>query len=65
MSDHPPRMTALAQRLRDARLRAGLSRRQAAELTGVSRRTIEQWEQGRHAPSKLALGAYLRLISSE
>lgn len=37
-----------------ARLNAGLTQAQFAELLGVSRRTLEQWEQGRREPSGAA-----------
>lgn len=37
-----------------ARLRAGLTQAQFAELLGVSKRTLEQWEQGRREPSGAA-----------
>ena len=37
-----------------ARLKAGLTQAQFAALLGVSRRTLEQWEQGRREPSKAA-----------
>jgi putative transcriptional regulator len=37
-----------------ARLRAGLTQAQFAALLGVSRRTLEQWEQGRREPSGAA-----------
>jgi len=37
-----------------ARLKAGLTQRQFAALLGVSRRTLEQWEQGRRKPSRAA-----------
>jgi putative transcriptional regulator len=36
------------------RLRAGLTQAQFAALLGVSRRTLEQWEQGRREPSGAA-----------
>lgn len=36
------------------RLKAGLTQAQFAALLGVSRRTLEQWEQGRRAPSGAA-----------
>src|SRR5437870_12220939 len=35
-----------------ARLKAGLTQEQFAALLGVSRRTLEQWEQGRRKPSQ-------------
>lgn len=37
-----------------ARLSAGLTQAQFAGLLGVSKRTLEQWEQGRRAPSGAA-----------
>ncbi len=37
-----------------ARLKAGLTQAQFAALLGVSRRTLEQWEQGRREPSGAA-----------
>lgn len=37
-----------------ARLKAGLTQQQFAALLGVSRRTLEQWEQGRRKPSRAA-----------
>jgi putative transcriptional regulator len=37
-----------------ARLRAGLTQAQFAVLLGVSKRTLEQWEQGRREPSGAA-----------
>jgi putative transcriptional regulator len=37
-----------------ARLNAGLTQAQFAALLGVSKRTLEQWEQGRREPSGAA-----------
>ncbi|MFZ0929112.1 MAG: helix-turn-helix domain-containing protein [Syntrophobacteraceae bacterium] len=37
-----------------ARLKTGLSQARFAALLGVSRRTLEQWEQGRREPSGAA-----------
>jgi putative transcriptional regulator len=37
-----------------ARLKSGLTQVQFATLLGVSKRTLEQWEQGRRAPSGAA-----------
>jgi putative transcriptional regulator len=37
-----------------ARMKAGLTQAQFAALLGVSRRTLEQWEQGRREPSGAA-----------
>ena len=37
-----------------ARLRSGLTQAQFAALLGVSKRTLEQWEQGRRKPSGAA-----------
>ena len=38
----------------DLRLRSGLSQMQFAAALGVSKRTLEQWEQGRREPSGAA-----------
>ena len=37
-----------------ARVKSGLSQSQFALLLGVSIRTLQEWEQGRRAPSKAA-----------
>jgi putative transcriptional regulator len=37
-----------------ARMKAGLTQAQFAKLLGVSKRTLEQWEQGRREPSGAA-----------
>ena len=37
-----------------ARLKSGLTQEQFAGLLGVSKRTLEQWEQGRREPSGAA-----------
>lgn len=37
-----------------ARLKSGLTQAQFASLLGVSKRTLEQWEQGRRKPSGAA-----------
>jgi putative transcriptional regulator len=37
-----------------ARLKSGLTQAQFAALLGVSKRTLEQWEQGRRSPSGAA-----------
>jgi putative transcriptional regulator len=37
-----------------ARLKSGLTQEQFAALLGVSKRTLEQWEQGRRTPSGAA-----------
>jgi putative transcriptional regulator len=37
-----------------ARLKSGLTQAQFAKLLGVSKRTLEQWEQGRRVPSGAA-----------
>jgi putative transcriptional regulator len=36
------------------RLKSGLSQAEFAAALGVSKRTLEQWEQGRHEPSGAA-----------
>lgn len=43
------------QQIKKARIKAGLSRRDLAEVCGVSPRTVEAWEQGLRKPSGPAL----------
>jgi putative transcriptional regulator len=45
------------------RIRGELSQAQFADLLGVSVRTLQDWEQGRHAPNAAAV-ALLRLAES-
>ena len=44
----------LRSRILRARVRSGLTQAQFAALLGVSKRTLEQWEQGRREPSGAA-----------
>lgn len=43
-----------ASRIVKARLNSGLSQAEFATVLGVSKRTLEQWEQGRRKPSGAA-----------
>jgi putative transcriptional regulator len=45
----------------NVRLKSGLSQAEFAAALGVSKRTVEQWEQGRREPSGAAL-ALLRIV---
>jgi DNA-binding transcriptional regulator YiaG len=45
----------LNSRLKLWRSAKGISQRQAAEILGISKRTLQEWEQGRRAPRGLAL----------
>lgn len=38
----------------EARMRSGLSQQKFADVLGVSRRTLEAWEQGRRTPTGAA-----------
>ena len=49
------RFTAESFPVLRAREKSGLSQAEFAALLGISRRTLEQWEQGRRRPSKAAL----------
>lgn len=46
------------------RARTGLSQAKFAELLGVSRRTLENWEQGRRHPSGPAV-ALLKILAAD
>ena len=51
------------KKLNIKRIRGELSQTEFAELLGVSVRTLQDWEQGRHAPNAAAV-ALLRLAES-
>lgn len=53
----PPNPVTIATRLKRWRKVRGLSQGQAAPLLGITRRTLENWEQGINAPRGLALEA--------
>lgn len=53
----------LADRIQEARNRLNLSQSQAASAWGVSKRTLQEWEQGRHAPRGLALVALEKILT--
>jgi DNA-binding transcriptional regulator YiaG len=63
MSQQPP--TRLAQRIRAARQKLNLSQSQAATAWGISKRTLQEWEQGRREPRGLALAALEGIISGK
>ena len=43
------------EKIKAVRKQHGLSRKNLAEICGVSARTVESWEQGRFAPSRPAM----------
>lgn len=43
-----------ANEVAEARHRTGLSQAQFAEVLGISKRTLQEWEQGRRSPSGAA-----------
>ncbi|MFZ4777049.1 MAG: helix-turn-helix domain-containing protein [Terrimicrobiaceae bacterium] len=49
--------TRLATRIKEARNRLTFSQSQAAAAWGISKRTLQEWEQGRRIPRGLALAA--------
>lgn len=49
------RFTAESYPVLRTREKSGLSQAEFAALLGISRRTLEQWEQGRRRPTKAAL----------
>lgn len=51
MSEQPS--TRLAERIKEARNRLNLSQSEAATEWGISKRTLQQWEQGRREPRGL------------
>jgi len=52
-------------RLKQARLRAALSRAEVAAELDVSQESVRRWEQGGSRPSSAAVAAYLRVVGSD
>jgi len=52
-----------AKQIKQIRARLKLSQSGFAELLGISTRSLQDWEQGRHAPNAAAV-ALLRLAES-
>ena len=52
-----------ARALQEWRERKAFSQRDAAEFLGISKRTLENWEQERATPRGYAVVALLRLIT--
>jgi len=52
-----------ARLLREWRERKGYSQRDASDALGISKRTIENWEQERATPRGYAIQMLLKLIS--
>ena len=48
------RFTVATPPVVEARLKSGLSQMEFAKLLGVSKRTLQEWEQGRREPSGAA-----------
>lgn len=57
----PLNIPAALRRWRKAR---GLSQGQAAPVLGITRRTLENWEQGINAPRGLALATLRQLLKT-
>ena len=51
-----------ARALQEWRERKGFSQRDAAEHLGISKRTLENWEQARATPRGYAVVALMKLI---
>jgi transcriptional regulator with XRE-family HTH domain len=60
-----PWSPALGSHLKQARLRAELSRAEVAAELEVSQESVRRWEQGGSKPSSAAVAAYLRVVGSD
>jgi transcriptional regulator with XRE-family HTH domain len=54
MSGARSKKEEFAKRLLNWRTRYGWTREESAAKLGVSRRTLQEWEQGRRVPSEMA-----------
>lgn len=57
-----PRRSALAAKLRAARLAAGLTQQQVADEVGVTQSTVSYVEWGRVTPGRMTLARWARLL---
>lgn len=55
-----PRVVVVGRALQEARERAGYSQTQLAEMLGIARANVRNWEQGRVLPDPLKVIDYLR-----
>ena len=62
MSEQPKERDGIPDRIKAKREQAGLSQSQAARAWGISKRTLQEWEQGRRAPRGLYLQAIERIL---
>ena len=62
MSEQPKERAGIAGRIKAKREQAGLSQSQAARTWGISKRTLQEWEQGRAKPRGLYLQAVERIL---
>ena len=61
MSEQPKERAGIAGRIKAKREQSGLSQSQAAIAWGISKRTLQGWEQGKH-PRGLYLQAVERIL---
>ena len=62
MSEQPKEREEIAARIKAKREQAGLSQSEAARAWGISKQTLQSWEQGRRAPRGLYLQAIERIL---
>ena len=51
-----------AKEIKSARIRAGMTQRQAAEKLGISKSQVERIERGKATPRPLVAAAYLKSL---
>lgn len=57
-------MPLIGERLRTARIKAGIGQDEAAEAAGVARTTVANWEAGRNLPCLIQLGRLCTLYGT-
>lgn len=58
-------METVAPYLRALRTEAGLTQTEAAKRVGISYKTVERWEAGKHEPPASELAAYVKALGGE
>ena len=58
-------MKTITQKIKEARLQAGLTQKDLASLYGIPRRTVEDWDRGIHEPPEYVANLLIDRIKAD